>query len=243
MCASTRCPFSSSTRNIASGNGSSTRPSTSMAPSFLPMSSAIRSTSLGRGHAHPRTNQLLRRRVEHAQPNQHLLGSRRAQMPFIRCRLDACSTKPTRPARRRSTVRRSGVGSNSPECGIRGPHRRQSGRSRYRCRIMSLTCPKCQGKMRSSERSGVTVEQCKQCRGVFLDHGELEHLITAEARFLGVEPRDAQEVESPRIPDYDAPRRPVSDERKRSERLFGEDRKSRGKSKKRKKTFLEEFFD
>ena len=108
---------------------------------------------------------------------------------------------------------------------------------------MSLTCPKCQGKMRSSERSGVTVEQCKQCRGVFLDHGELEHLITAEARFLGVEPRDAQEVQSPRIPDYDAPRRPVSDERKRSERLFGEDRKSRGKSKKRKKTFLEEFFD
>ena len=108
---------------------------------------------------------------------------------------------------------------------------------------MSLICPKCQSKMRSFERNGVTVEQCKQCRGVFLDRGELEHLIAAENRALGIEPRDPEPGQSERIPDYDAPRRPVSDERKRSERLFGDDRKSRNKQKKRKKTFLEEFFD
>src|SRR3954453_4376513 len=35
MWASTRCPFCSSTRNIALGSGSTTRPSTSMAPSFF----------------------------------------------------------------------------------------------------------------------------------------------------------------------------------------------------------------
>src|SRR5215207_1234548 len=40
MWASTRCPLDSSTRNIALGRGSTTRPSTSMAPSFLGMSSA-----------------------------------------------------------------------------------------------------------------------------------------------------------------------------------------------------------
>ena len=108
---------------------------------------------------------------------------------------------------------------------------------------MSLICPKCQSKMRSFERSGVTVEQCKQCRGVFLDRGELEHLIAAENRSLGLEPRDPDQPQTPRIPDYDAPRRPVSDDRKRSERLFGDDRKTRGKVKKRKKTFLEEFFE
>jgi Zn-finger nucleic acid-binding protein len=108
---------------------------------------------------------------------------------------------------------------------------------------MSLICPKCQSKMRSFERSGVTVDQCKQCRGVFLDRGELEHLVAAEARFLGLEPLDPSQVAPVRIPDYDAPRRPVSDDRKRSERLFGEDRKLRAKTKKRKKTFLEEFFD
>ncbi len=107
---------------------------------------------------------------------------------------------------------------------------------------MSLICPKCQSKMRSFERSGITVEQCKSCRGVFLDRGELDQLMAAEARFFGLEPLD-QPPAVERIPDYDAPRRPVSDDRKRSERLYTDDRKLRGKGKKRKRPFLEEFFD
>ena len=30
-----------------------------------------------------------------------------------------------------------------------------------------LVCPKCQGLMRTYERSGVTVDQCADCRGIF----------------------------------------------------------------------------
>jgi Zn-finger nucleic acid-binding protein len=45
---------------------------------------------------------------------------------------------------------------------------------------MELTCPKCQGAMRTYERSGVTVDQCTECRGIFLDRGELERLVDAE---------------------------------------------------------------
>ncbi|HEV2726698.1 MAG TPA: zf-TFIIB domain-containing protein [Solirubrobacterales bacterium] len=44
----------------------------------------------------------------------------------------------------------------------------------------TLTCPKCGGQMRSYERNGVTVDQCGECRGIFLDRGELERLIDAE---------------------------------------------------------------
>ena len=44
----------------------------------------------------------------------------------------------------------------------------------------TLTCPKCGGPMRSYERNGVTVDQCTDCRGIFLDRGELERLIDAE---------------------------------------------------------------
>jgi Zn-finger nucleic acid-binding protein len=44
----------------------------------------------------------------------------------------------------------------------------------------TLTCPKCGGQMRSYERNGVTVDQCTECRGIFLDRGELERLIDAE---------------------------------------------------------------
>ncbi len=34
--------------------------------------------------------------------------------------------------------------------------------------------------MRSYERNGITIEQCTECRGIFLDRGELERLIEAE---------------------------------------------------------------
>ncbi|MCW2679938.1 MAG: hypothetical protein JWM62_1339 [Frankiales bacterium] len=47
----------------------------------------------------------------------------------------------------------------------------------------TLTCPKCQGAMRNYERNGVHVDQCGECRGIFLDRGELERLIDAEEAF------------------------------------------------------------
>ena len=37
--------------------------------------------------------------------------------------------------------------------------------------------------MRSYERSGVTVDQCTECRGIFLDRGELERLVDADTQF------------------------------------------------------------
>jgi hypothetical protein len=46
---------------------------------------------------------------------------------------------------------------------------------------MQMTCPKCHGEMRVYERSGVTVDQCTECRGIFLDRGELEKLFEAES--------------------------------------------------------------
>ena len=49
-------------------------------------------------------------------------------------------------------------------------------------------CPKCQGGMRTYERSGVTVDQCTECRGIFLDRGELERLIDAESAYREAAP-------------------------------------------------------
>lgn len=46
-----------------------------------------------------------------------------------------------------------------------------------------LTCPKCQESMRTYERNGIHVDQCNGCKGIFLDRGELEALINAEASF------------------------------------------------------------
>jgi len=103
---------------------------------------------------------------------------------------------------------------------------------------MSLTCPKCQGKMRSVERGGVIVDVCKQCRGVFLDRGELEQLMAAEAQFFGLAPADPDAA--PLIVDYDRPQRPVKEPRRDFDKVRPD--KLRPK-KKKKKAFLEEFFD
>jgi Zn-finger nucleic acid-binding protein len=44
----------------------------------------------------------------------------------------------------------------------------------------TLICPKCRGEMRTYERNGIMVDQCQECRGIFLDRGELEQLLDAE---------------------------------------------------------------
>ena len=75
-------------------------------------------------------------------------------------------------------------------------HRLEAIFTRNRCRssrhlpydapiLASVTCPKCHGRMRTIDRQGVHIEQCENCRGIFLDHGELEHLLAAEDRFYG----------------------------------------------------------
>ncbi len=51
-----------------------------------------------------------------------------------------------------------------------------------------LQCPKCRGAMRTYDRNGVQLEQCQNCRGVFLDFGELEHLTQLESRIMQAPP-------------------------------------------------------
>ena len=49
--------------------------------------------------------------------------------------------------------------------------------------MSTLTCPKCGSEMRSYERNQVHVDQCTGCGGLFLDRGELEALVNAEAAY------------------------------------------------------------
>jgi Zn-finger nucleic acid-binding protein len=57
--------------------------------------------------------------------------------------------------------------------------------------------------MHAYERNGVVVDQCTECRGIFLDRGELEHLVDAEARFnRGETPRPSTAPPPPPSPTY-----------------------------------------
>jgi uncharacterized protein len=98
-----------------------------------------------------------------------------------------------------------------------------------------LICPKCQGLMRTYERSGVTVDQCADCRGIFLDRGELERLVDAEQGWQRGQPapseRDDERGRQQRIPN------PFKD------RDDDDRRDSEGSQKRRKKSFFDELFD
>jgi Zn-finger nucleic acid-binding protein len=109
-----------------------------------------------------------------------------------------------------------------------------------------LICPKCQGPMRSYERSGVTVDQCADCRGIFLDRGELERLVDAEQSWQSrdARPRDHdrdrgrdREIPFPN-PFGGRDRYGDDDDDDDDHRRYGE-----GYRKRRKKSFFDELFD
>ena len=49
-----------------------------------------------------------------------------------------------------------------------------------------MKCPVCDIEMRVSDREGVEIDHCPQCRGVWLDRGELEKIVArAESQEYG----------------------------------------------------------
>jgi uncharacterized protein len=117
--------------------------------------------------------------------------------------------------------------------------------------MSTLTCPKCHGSMRVYERSGVTVDQCTECRGIFLDRGELEKLIDAEDAFNASQaappPQPAPQQPPPQQPRYEERR---YDDRRYDDRRYDDDDYRRQQyppqqyhHRKKRKSFLEDLFD
>ncbi|MFV0460548.1 MAG: zf-TFIIB domain-containing protein [Actinomycetales bacterium] len=52
----------------------------------------------------------------------------------------------------------------------------------------TFTCPKCRGTMRTYQRNAIQIEQCDNCRGIFLDFGELEAITRLEGNVQHVAP-------------------------------------------------------
>jgi uncharacterized protein len=41
-----------------------------------------------------------------------------------------------------------------------------------------MTCPRCNAVLAELDRDGITIDRCDRCRGIWLDRGELEKLLT-----------------------------------------------------------------
>jgi uncharacterized protein len=88
-----------------------------------------------------------------------------------------------------------------------------------------LTCPVCQGPMREIERQGVLIDTCTQCRGVWLDRGELEKLAGAiggpsAQPFAAAEPQKRSPVRRDYYDDEDSDDHPGRRPKSRTSRLL-----------------------
>jgi len=95
--------------------------------------------------------------------------------------------------------------------------------------------------MQVAERRGVLIDVCRECRGVFLDRGELDKLLDAAALVpgtadpIGVAPHDERR---PRDDEYERRRDPEDDWSDRRDREWDQGRRRRKRG-----GFLEEIFD
>ncbi len=48
-----------------------------------------------------------------------------------------------------------------------------------------MKCPVCESNLQMTERSGVEIDYCPACRGVWLDRGELDKIIERSGRETG----------------------------------------------------------
>ena len=109
-------------------------------------------------------------------------------------------------------------------------------------------CPSCGGQLVPLERSGVHIDACRQCRGVFLDRGELDTILQRERAY----------VQSTHDDDDDEFFREMSGskgshshqsygfDKNTAEKLFKDYKSHKSSShhhKKKKKSFLDELFD
>ncbi len=90
-----------------------------------------------------------------------------------------------------------------------------------------MKCPTCNVELKMTDRQGVEIDYCPQCRGVWLDRGELDKIIERAAS-----------VSSEKRRDYDDD----DDDDRYKERRYDSDHQHHSPHRKR-KSFLGEMFD
>ena len=111
--------------------------------------------------------------------------------------------------------------------------------------VAAMQCPVCRVPLAMSDRQGIEIDYCPQCRGVWLDRGELDKIIERSA------PQAAAPSPSPQAPQPSAPLHQAGggqtpwDMRGYDHGGYGHGggQGYRGKPYKKRKSWLEEIFD
>ena len=97
----------------------------------------------------------------------------------------------------------------------------------------AMACPVCDVPLTMSDRQGIEIDYCPQCRGIWLDRGELDKIIERSARDFAAQQPAAPVAPPPPQATYPQPAYPPQ--------AFAQPHYG-GKHYK-KKSFLEELFD
>jgi uncharacterized protein len=99
-----------------------------------------------------------------------------------------------------------------------------------------MRCPNCGARLVELERSEVNIDACPECRGVWLDRGELDRILAKERQAMVADPDEDffREMEG-------RPRQPVPSRPPEHESRWEDEREH--KKKRRKRSLLEDLFD
>ncbi|HIW76689.1 MULTISPECIES: zf-TFIIB domain-containing protein [Gordonibacter] len=115
-----------------------------------------------------------------------------------------------------------------------------------------MKCPLCNVDLVMSERQGIEIDYCPQCRGVWLDRGELDKIIeraNAAAAPAAAAPAAAAYA-APQAASYERERERGYDERRYDDRgydkrydKYDDDHYKKGHKKKKRGDFLSDLFE
>lgn len=109
-----------------------------------------------------------------------------------------------------------------------------------------MNCPVCkEPELRITERQGVEIDYCPQCRGIWLDRGELDKLIERSAQQETPRQDAGAEYSAPPQPQpqYQQPRYPEPRYEKRRDYDDDDDDDYRYRKRRKKTGWLGEIFD
>jgi Zn-finger nucleic acid-binding protein len=104
-----------------------------------------------------------------------------------------------------------------------------------------MRCPSCGGTLVELDRGGVRVDACRDCRGVWLDRGELDKIVERERKVVAGVDDDEQDFVREMTGHGKQPERQYGLDPKAAQRMYDDYRHTR-KHKKR-KSFLDDLFD
>ena len=102
-----------------------------------------------------------------------------------------------------------------------------------------LLCPTCRVNLTMSERQGIEIDYCPQCRGVWLDRGELDKIIERSESAAAPAPQ----ASAPPPPPPQQPYQQQSYQQQPQYRDHDDRHYGKGYKKPYKKSFLSELFD